>query len=170
MFGCVVCGLGYSDQFQQTAEGVYLLPFPNSIGLGNIGVFTFDPASLISCAVEVSIFADEFYEKIGYLTEYSPSITFITGLERLNKIELPFSLCLTLVPLDSIDQNLPYQPTDCELTLLNRATTKMVEHFKRYLAPTVVTHEGQDYISLKRVMMWKDTFLKESKTLRTFWD
>lgn len=170
MFGCVVCHLGYSDQFQQTAEGSYLLSFPNSFGLGNISVFTFAPASLTSCAVEVAVSADGFYEKIGYLTEYSPSITFVTGLERLNKAELPFSLCLTLVPLESVDQNLPYQPTDYELALLNQATTKMVDHFKRYLAPSVVAHGGQEYVSLKRVMMWKDTFLKESKALGAFWD
>ncbi|ESU34945.1 Hypothetical protein DHA2_17524 [Giardia duodenalis] len=170
MFGCVVCHLGYSDQFQQTAEGNYVLSFPNSFGLGNISVFTFTPASLTSCAVEVAVSADGFYEKIGYLTEYSPSITFVTGLERLNKAELSFSLCLTLVPLESVDQNLPYQPTDYELTLLNRATIKMVDHFKRYLAPSIVTHGGQEYISLKRVMTWKDTFLKESKALGAFWD
>lgn len=170
MFGCVVCHLGYSDQFQQTEDGVYILSFPNSVGLGNISVFTFNPTNLISCAVEVSVSADGFYEKIGYLTEYSPSITFITGLERLNRTELPFSLCLTLVPLDSVDQNLPYQPTERELALLSQATNKMVEHFKRYLAPTIVTHEGQEYISLKRVLMWKDTFLKESKALGAFWN
>lgn len=170
MFGCVVCRLGYSDQFQQTAEGVYTLTFANSIGLGNISVFTFDPASLTSCAALISILTDNFCEKIGYLTEYSPSITFVTGLERLNKTEIPFSLCLTLVPLESVDQNLPYQPTDYELTLLSRVTDKMVEHFKQYLAPTIVSHGNQEYVSLKRVMMWRDVFLKESKALMTFWN
>ncbi|TNJ29268.1 hypothetical protein GMRT_14493 [Giardia muris] len=162
-FGCVVDRFGFSSDFKELQAGMYAMAFPAVEGLGHISVFVMDSTCLSSASVEVSLLYGETNERIGYLTDYSPSLTF-----RPRFPLVPFEIRFIIVPPEQVDPRIPYYPTDMENMLIDMTKDVMLRHLEQYLTPRLVLLEGVPCFLIRELENWAERFQKEMKH-QGFW-
>lgn len=162
-FGCVVDKYGFSSDFKEVQAGMYVMAFPAVEGLGHISVFVMDSTYLSTASVEVSLLYGETSERIGYLTDYSPSLTF-----RPRFPLIPFEIHFIIVPPDQVDPRVPYCPTDMESLLIDTTKNVMLRHLEQYLAPRLISLDGVPCFMIRELENWLERFQKEMKH-QGFW-